>query len=175
MTPHRHISLLKGTLEGPLVSATPGSNPGALSFSLNLLATIRARALLNIDKARALPFRATRKSLVRSLFQLGQYSKLSLVCRPYLVTDALFLYFTVIVWGRRCCGRHWPSCGRRCLWPRLWNPHVVYCTVHPCFFCLGVQVTQTLNWLVQMTSELETNIVAVERIREYSETPPEVC
>ena len=80
MTPHRHISLLKGTLEGPLVSATPGSNPGALSFSLNLLATIRARALLNIDKARALPFRATRKSLVRSLFQLGQYSKLSLVC-----------------------------------------------------------------------------------------------
>jgi len=35
-------------------------------------------------------------------------------------------------------------------------------------------VTQTLNWLVRMTSELETNIVAVERIREYSETKPEV-
>ena len=26
-----------------------------------------------------------------------------------------------------------------------------------------------------MTSELETNIVAVERIKEYSETKPEVC
>ena len=38
-----------------------------------------------------------------------------------------------------------------------------------------MQVTQTLNWLVRMTSELETNIVAVERIKEYSETPPEVC
>ncbi|KAJ3610666.1 hypothetical protein NHX12_022758, partial [Muraenolepis orangiensis] len=43
-------------------------------------------------------------------------------------------------------------------------------------------VTQTLNWLVRMTSELETNIVAVERVSEYteleheakwvSETPP---
>jgi len=40
---------------------------------------------------------------------------------------------------------------------------------------LYVQVTQTLNWLVRMTSELETNIVAVERIKEYSETKPEVC
>jgi len=38
-----------------------------------------------------------------------------------------------------------------------------------------LQVTQTLNWLVRMTSELETNIVAVERIKEYSETEPEVC
>ena len=26
-----------------------------------------------------------------------------------------------------------------------------------------------------MTSELETNIVAVERVKEYSETPTEVC
>jgi len=40
---------------------------------------------------------------------------------------------------------------------------------------LYLQVTQTLNWLVRMTSELETNIVAVERIKEYSETTPEVC
>uniref|UniRef100_A0A1A7YK11 ATP-binding cassette, sub-family C (CFTR/MRP), member 2 n=2 Tax=Iconisemion striatum TaxID=60296 RepID=A0A1A7YK11_9TELE len=33
----------------------------------------------------------------------------------------------------------------------------------------ALNVTQTLNWLVRMTSELETNIVAVERVTEYSE------
>lgn len=38
-----------------------------------------------------------------------------------------------------------------------------------------LQVTQTLNWLVRMTSELETNIVAVERVSEYSEIENEVC
>ncbi|XP_068578796.1 ATP-binding cassette sub-family C member 2 [Cebidichthys violaceus] len=32
----------------------------------------------------------------------------------------------------------------------------------------ALNVTQTLNWLVRMTSELETNIVAVERVNEYS-------
>lgn len=37
------------------------------------------------------------------------------------------------------------------------------------------QVTQTLNWLVRMTSELETNIVAVERVNEYSLIENEVC
>ncbi|XP_072483308.1 ATP-binding cassette sub-family C member 2 [Notamacropus eugenii] len=31
----------------------------------------------------------------------------------------------------------------------------------------ALNITQTLNWLVRMTSELETNIVAVERINEY--------
>ncbi|CAG7831109.1 unnamed protein product [Allacma fusca] len=31
----------------------------------------------------------------------------------------------------------------------------------------------TLNWLVRMTSDVETNIVAVERIKEYGETPQE--
>ena len=40
-------------------------------------------------------------------------------------------------------------------------------------FCVS-QITQTLNWMVRMTSELETNIVAVERVKEYSETPTEV-
>uniref|UniRef100_A0A8C5SHP2 Uncharacterized protein n=1 Tax=Laticauda laticaudata TaxID=8630 RepID=A0A8C5SHP2_LATLA len=30
-------------------------------------------------------------------------------------------------------------------------------------------ITQTLNWLVRMTSELETNIVAIERLNEYTE------
>lgn len=33
----------------------------------------------------------------------------------------------------------------------------------------ALQVTQTLNWLVRMASELETNIVAVERLDEYSQ------
>ncbi|CAJ0955316.1 unnamed protein product, partial [Mesorhabditis belari] len=37
----------------------------------------------------------------------------------------------------------------------------------------ALNITQTLNWAVRMTSELETNIVAVERIKEYSETPTE--
>ena len=34
---------------------------------------------------------------------------------------------------------------------------------------------QMLNWMVRMTSEVETNIVSVERTKEYSETPTEVC
>uniref|UniRef100_A0A8C6VN87 MRP2 protein n=1 Tax=Naja naja TaxID=35670 RepID=A0A8C6VN87_NAJNA len=33
----------------------------------------------------------------------------------------------------------------------------------------ALNITQTLNWLVRMTSELETNIVAVERLNEYTE------
>ncbi|XP_059046550.1 multidrug resistance-associated protein 1 isoform X2 [Achroia grisella] len=37
----------------------------------------------------------------------------------------------------------------------------------------ALQITQTLNWLVRMTSEVETNIVAVERIKEYAETQQE--
>lgn len=32
----------------------------------------------------------------------------------------------------------------------------------------------SLNWMVRMTSDLETNIVAVERVKEYSETETEV-
>ena len=37
----------------------------------------------------------------------------------------------------------------------------------------SLTITQTLNWLVRMSSELETNIVSVERIKEYSEIPTE--
>lgn len=33
----------------------------------------------------------------------------------------------------------------------------------------ALQITETLNWLVRMTSEIETDIVAVERIKEYAE------
>ena len=37
----------------------------------------------------------------------------------------------------------------------------------------ALSVTQSLNWVVRMTSELETNIVAVERTKEYAEMPTE--
>uniref|UniRef100_V5I844 ABC-type glutathione-S-conjugate transporter n=1 Tax=Anoplophora glabripennis TaxID=217634 RepID=V5I844_ANOGL len=37
----------------------------------------------------------------------------------------------------------------------------------------ALQITQTLNMLVRMTSDVETNIVAVERIKEYGETTQE--
>ncbi|XP_076064714.1 multidrug-Resistance like Protein 1 isoform X2 [Oratosquilla oratoria] len=37
----------------------------------------------------------------------------------------------------------------------------------------ALSVTQTLNWLVRMTSDVETNVVAVERVKEYTETPQE--
>jgi len=39
---------------------------------------------------------------------------------------------------------------------------------------LNGQVTDSLNWLVRMTSDLETNMVSVERIKEYTETGSEV-
>lgn len=37
----------------------------------------------------------------------------------------------------------------------------------------ALSVTQLLNWIVRMTVEVETNIVSVERILEYSELTPE--
>ena len=37
----------------------------------------------------------------------------------------------------------------------------------------ALSVTQTLNWFVRMHSELETNVVAVERLQEYSVTKQE--
>ncbi|KAE9546963.1 hypothetical protein FO519_009825, partial [Halicephalobus sp. NKZ332] len=36
-------------------------------------------------------------------------------------------------------------------------------------------ITQTLSWAVRNTGELETNVVAIERIKEYSETPTEAA
>ncbi|XP_017570742.1 canalicular multispecific organic anion transporter 1 [Pygocentrus nattereri] len=39
----------------------------------------------------------------------------------------------------------------------------------------ALNVTQTLNWFVRMTSELETNIVAVERVSEYTEIKNEAA
>jgi ABC-type multidrug transport system fused ATPase/permease subunit len=38
----------------------------------------------------------------------------------------------------------------------------------------ALQITQTLNWMVRVMSDLESNIVSVERVKEYSETPQEV-
>jgi ABC-type multidrug transport system fused ATPase/permease subunit len=39
----------------------------------------------------------------------------------------------------------------------------------------AMQITQSLNWLVRMTSDIETNIVSVERINEYAELTPEAA
>lgn len=50
------------------------------------------------------------------------------------------------------------------------NPGIVGLSVS-----YALQITQTLNWLVRMTSEVETNIVAVERIKEYAETQQEAA
>ncbi|XP_028669919.1 multidrug resistance-associated protein 1 isoform X2 [Erpetoichthys calabaricus] len=37
----------------------------------------------------------------------------------------------------------------------------------------ALQITASLNWLVRMSSEMETNIVAVERVKEYADTEKE--
>lgn len=39
----------------------------------------------------------------------------------------------------------------------------------------ALQITQSMNWLVRMTSDIETNIVSVERIKEYGETKQEAA
>ncbi|XP_069785764.1 ATP-binding cassette sub-family C member 3 isoform X2 [Narcine bancroftii] len=48
------------------------------------------------------------------------------------------------------------------------NPGIVGLSVS-----YALQVTMALNWMVRMTSDLESNIVAVERVKEYSETTTE--
>lgn len=37
----------------------------------------------------------------------------------------------------------------------------------------ALQITQSLNWIVRQTVEVETNIVSVERVLEYARLPPE--
>src|SRR6201996_9383968 len=37
----------------------------------------------------------------------------------------------------------------------------------------ALQITQSLNWIVRQTVEVETNIVSVERILEYANLPSE--
>lgn len=39
----------------------------------------------------------------------------------------------------------------------------------------ALQITQSMNWLVRMTSDIETNIVSVERIKEYGQTKQEAA
>lgn len=45
-------------------------------------------------------------------------------------------------------------------------------------FCLyplfHEQLTASLTWLVRMSADVETNIVAVEKVKEYSDTKKEV-
>ena len=41
-----------------------------------------------------------------------------------------------------------------------------------CFY--HCQVAHILNWLVRMTSEMETDIIAVERVKEYIDCTSEV-
>ena len=41
-----------------------------------------------------------------------------------------------------------------------------------CFLCC--QITGALNYMVRMSSDLETNVVSVERVLEYAATPTEV-
>merc|ERR1719319_1923037 len=59
---------------------------------------------------------------------------------------------------RRADAHHQAVMGRDSLSPGMVGLSVSY----------ALQVTQTLNWLVRMTSEVETNIVTVERLEEYS-------
>jgi ATP-binding cassette, subfamily C (CFTR/MRP), member 1 len=37
----------------------------------------------------------------------------------------------------------------------------------------ALQITQSLNWIVRQTVEVETNIVSVERVLEYASLPSE--
>lgn len=37
----------------------------------------------------------------------------------------------------------------------------------------SLQITQSLNWIVRQTVEVETNIVSVERVLEYANLPSE--
>ena len=37
----------------------------------------------------------------------------------------------------------------------------------------ALQITQSLNWIVRQTVEVETNIVSVERVLEYADLPSE--
>lgn len=39
---------------------------------------------------------------------------------------------------------------------------------------LHEQLTASLTWLVRMSADVETNIVAVEKVKEYSDTKKEV-
>lgn len=62
----------------------------------------------------------------------------------------------------------------------LWLFHVfhllqvIYSVYTALWLLSSLQITAYLNWLVRMSSDLETNIVAVERVKEYAEMEKEV-
>ena len=37
----------------------------------------------------------------------------------------------------------------------------------------ALSITNALSWLVRMTSDIETNVVAVERLKEFEDNPKE--
>ena len=54
------------------------------------------------------------------------------------------------------------------------NPaNVVFTSMAALAISYALDVTQTLNWLVRMTTDMESQIVAVERIQEYADLPSE--
>ena len=54
------------------------------------------------------------------------------------------------------------------------NPaNVVFTSRAALAISYALDVTQTLNWVVRMATDMETQIVAVERIQEYAELPSE--
>ncbi|TRY74646.1 hypothetical protein TCAL_01629 [Tigriopus californicus] len=63
------------------------------------------------------------------------------------------------------CSALFAVLGRESLSPGLVGLSVSY----------ALSVTQTLNWFVRMTSEVETNIVAAERLKEYADSPTEAA
>ena len=50
-----------------------------------------------------------------------------------------------------------------------------FAIVYAVFVYIVTKVTDRLAMFVRNTSDFESNIVAVERIGEYTELPPEVC
>lgn len=70
-------------------------------------------------------------------------------------------------WWRTFC-RHGRPC---CTWMHTWGGQ---CSDADTFqMSYALQITQSLNWIVRQTVEVETNIVSVERVLEYATLPSE--
>ena len=52
--------------------------------------------------------------------------------------------------------------------------HAFILRPYGCFTCFYSQATNTLNFLVRMMTELETQLVSVERIVDYTDVESEV-
>lgn len=55
--------------------------------------------------------------------------------------------------------------------PLIWVSVLIIIIAFPLY---RLQLTASLTWLVRMSSDVETNIVAVERVKEYRDTEKEV-